>query len=95
VFGASVYARTDRRVAALVEQHRVDAIAFRADEEARMAKVMQNFQIYEAIEIAWVVVGAALAVAMRTCVIVLCSQRSGVGCLTPEIASVDLAFGPP
>ena len=76
--GASVYARTDRQVAALVEQHRVDAAAFRNDEEARMATVMQNFHIYEAIEIALVVVGAALAVFMR--------NRSslaaiGVGCL--------------
>jgi len=76
--GASVYARTDRQVAALVEQHRIDAGAFRSDEEARMAKVMQNFQIYKAIEIAFVVVGATLAVFMR--------NRSslaaiGVGCL--------------
>jgi 3-mercaptopyruvate sulfurtransferase SseA len=54
--GLSVYERTDRPLAALVEQHRIDAVAFRNDEEARMAKVMQNFQIYKAIEIALVVV---------------------------------------
>lgn len=75
--GASVYARTDRQVVALVEQQRVNALAFRSDEEARMAKVMQNFQIYKAIEIALVVLGATLAVFTR--------KRSslaaiGVGC---------------
>jgi lipoprotein signal peptidase len=76
--GASVYARTDGQVAALVEQRGRDPTTFRADEEVRMAKVMQNFRVYKGLEIAIVVAGAALAVAMR--------QRSslmaiGVGCV--------------
>jgi hypothetical protein len=55
-----VWARTDGQVAALVEQRRVDAAGFRADELARMGQVMANFQIYKAIEIAMILLGTGL-----------------------------------
>jgi hypothetical protein len=63
--GGAVWARTDRQVAALAEQRRVDARGFRADELARMGQVMANFQIYKGIEIAMVVLGAGLILFVR------------------------------
>jgi hypothetical protein len=63
--GGTVWARTDGQVAALVEQRRADPAGFRAAEVARMARVMANFQVYQAIEIVMIVAGAALVIFMR------------------------------
>jgi len=58
--GGAVFLRTDAQVAALAEQRRSAPAAFRAAEEARMAKVMANFQLYKTMEIAIVLAGIGL-----------------------------------
>ncbi|HMJ56046.1 MAG TPA: hypothetical protein VK540_28455 [Polyangiaceae bacterium] len=78
VVGGAVFARTESQVAALVEQRRADPAAFRAAEGARMAQVMENFQIYKAIEIAMLIGGVGL--------VILCRKRPalaaiGLGCM--------------
>jgi len=76
--GGTVFARTDRQAAALVEQRRAAPAAFRTAEGARMASVMANFQVYKTIEIGMLVAGAGLVIFYR--------KRSalaaiGAGCL--------------
>ena len=63
--GGAVFARTDAQVTALAEQRRVAPADFRAAEEARMAKVMANFHVYKAIEIAILVAGLGLLPFLR------------------------------
>lgn len=65
VVGASVYFRTDAQVAALQAQRQTAPSAFQADESARMAVVIRKFELYKRIEIALLVLGGALTVALR------------------------------
>ncbi len=58
--GGTVYLRTPGQLAALAAQHRTEPARFRAEETARMAKVMANFTTYKWIEVAFIVTGLAV-----------------------------------
>ena len=61
--GAGVYLRTGRQVAALEAKLGTDPAAYRAEEEARMARVMASFRRYKAAEVALLAAGIALTYA--------------------------------
>jgi len=61
--GSGVYLRTGGQVAALVARLEADPAAYRAEEGARMAKVMAGFRRYKAAEVALLAVGIALTCA--------------------------------
>lgn len=61
--GGAVWLRTDRQVAALGAQLEAAPAAFRAEETARMEKVMASFRLYKAIEIALLAAGIGLCLA--------------------------------
>ena len=63
VVGGSVFLRTDRQVAALEARLSTDPAGFRAEETARMDRVMAGFRLYKALEIALMATGVALALA--------------------------------
>jgi hypothetical protein len=60
VVGLTVFLRTDAQVAGLAARLAGDPAAYRAEEMARMARVMWSFRLYEAIEIVLVAAGIAL-----------------------------------
>ena len=59
--GGAVHLRTDGQVAALEARLATDPAAFRAEEAARMEKVMAGFRTYKAVEVALLAAGIALA----------------------------------
>ena len=61
--GGSVFLRTDRQVAALEARLAADPAGFRAEEAARMDRVMAGFRLYKAVEIALLAAGIGLALA--------------------------------
>ena len=60
VVGLTVFLRTDGQVAGLSARLASDAAGYRAEELARMARVMWSFRLYEIIEIALVAAGVVL-----------------------------------
>jgi hypothetical protein len=65
VVGASIFARTEAQLAELKAQYRVAPSTFKAQELSRMTGVSRSFGVYKGIEIAFVVVGLALALTRR------------------------------
>ena len=65
VVGSTVYLRSDAQQAALQAQHQTDRAGFVRDETKRMNVVVANFQLYKGIEIALLIVGAAVAARYR------------------------------
>lgn len=65
VVGSTVYFRTDGQVATLSAQLASDPHAFRAEELARMDKVMRSFRLYKILEIAFIVGAIILILAFR------------------------------
>jgi hypothetical protein len=63
--GGAVFLRTDAQAAALGAQVRSAPEIFRADEGARMARVMANFRLYKTIEIIMIVAGLGLVLFFR------------------------------
>lgn len=61
--GGSVFVRTDRQVAVLEARLAADPGAYRAEERARMERVMAAFRLYKAVEIALLATGVALVLA--------------------------------
>jgi hypothetical protein len=61
--GGTVLLRTDRQVAALEARLAADPVGFRAEEGARMERVMGGFRLYKAVEIALLAAGIGLALA--------------------------------
>lgn len=60
--GGTVYVRTDRQLAHLIEQSVSAPAVFKQTETARMQAVMTSFSLYKAIEIFLLVAGILLAV---------------------------------
>jgi len=65
VVGATVYFRTDAQVEQLTQQHSRQPAVFKAEESARMRTVIDNFALYERIEIGLLALGMALVVLLR------------------------------
>jgi hypothetical protein len=63
--GSSVYLRTAAQVAALSAQYEAAPAEMRAEEGARMAAVMKNFDLYKIMEIALLVIGVLLILFLR------------------------------
>lgn len=85
VVGATVFLRTDAQVAALVAQARDDPARFRADETARMERVVRSFATYKAVALVVLALGVALVAVSRGRASFL---SGGVGCVVQ--ASVTL-----
>lgn len=60
--GATIYARTPGQVASLQALFAADPAAFKVEEGARMQAVRSAFAVYKGLELAFIVVGLALAV---------------------------------
>lgn len=65
VVGGSVFFRTDKQLAHLKSLHETNPKAYVAEEVPRMKAVNRNFVIYRYTELAFVVVGLALALLLR------------------------------
>lgn len=58
--GTTVYLRTDHQMARLQQLQTTTPAQFRAEEEARMAIVNRNFDVYKLVEIAFILIGTGL-----------------------------------
>jgi hypothetical protein len=65
VVGGTVFFRTDSQVAALLEQLNTHPMDFRAEEMARMKKVLDSFALYKAVEILLLSAGIFMTFSFR------------------------------
>jgi hypothetical protein len=62
--GGGVYVRTPAQVSALTAQLQSNPKRFKADETARMTTVMANFKSYKIIEVAFILIGLVVTLAV-------------------------------
>lgn len=63
--GASVYLRTDGQVAQLRTQLQQAPEAYQAEEAKRMQAVVENFRLYQVIEVTLLIMGLALLISLK------------------------------